>query len=349
MSEPVQQHEHEYDEISIKELILAVWGQRKVVVAVAALVFALAAVYAFAFNSPSYESSTGLIMKAPKEIVTRYGSYTFPSENIGDYTNYIYSTDVARRLIGKHQLGMTEEQFNRMVQVDLVKDSNQFAIKVSHEDPETAYTLNKDLVDAFIQNLRIAFKTNAVRTFSSEMETETARLENEIRVQEKILVGLTEVLESVEPVYTLQRLLVSDPVTAAQVANRFNLDLASLSDDRMVEEFANENYFLVQAQALEVQTALVKLREEQANKQLLKQELVEEQQLLTELLDTPKEGEILNGKLDVLANNLLITSPPILPQSPVGTGKMLILAIGAVLGAMMGLFVGFFLHYWKNS
>jgi capsular polysaccharide biosynthesis protein len=339
----------EYDEISLKELILSVWNERKIVALVVLVVMLATILYTFVVASPVYESSSVLIIKKPTEIETRYGTYQFPMENTNDYMQYIYSGDVLDKVVQQDHIEIGKTQLMNNIAIQQEKDSSRFKITVSGDTPEQAYEINNQLIQQYMKSIRIFMKKNALDTFILSLDSELAVLTRKIEYQDNLIKDTRALMMSIQPIYTLQKLLFSDPETAALYADRFNLDLSQISENVMTQEFVNENYFLLEAKALEYETVLIEIKQSLAEKKALYSELLDERTQYEQNAHTENDGLILNGKLDVMAKNVLISAYPEINESAVSPNKLLNLAIGAVLGIMLGVFIGLFKSYWKNS
>lgn len=348
-SERHEMYHNDYDEISLKELILSIWSERKLIAMILAVTVVLTGIYTFVIASPQYETTSVLIIKKPVEAITPYGAYTFPSENINDYIQFIYSNEVSDRIIAKHGLDISSKSFKNMISITQDKDANRFQVTVKHEDPEMAYQINNDLINQYVDSLRLTYKKQALESFIFDYQSQIETLNNSIEYKEAILTETSALLSTLEPVITLQKMLSSDPIAAAAYADRKNLNLASLSDDVMTEEIKNDSYFNVEAQVVNTEVELINLRQSLNNKNDLLGELNKELENYNSLITTENESQLLNGKLDVMAQNVFVTSKPYQPDSPVAPRKALNMAIGLVLGLMLGVFLGLFKAYWKNS
>jgi LPS O-antigen subunit length determinant protein (WzzB/FepE family) len=200
-----------------------------------------------------------------------------------------------------------------------------------------------------MNTIRIKYKLIAVEQFIYDYEVRIDNIENSIAREEKIMKDTKELLDSITPIYTLQKLLFSDPEAAAAYANEFNLDLSDLSENIMTQEFVNNNYFSIESKYLDSKTSLISLRESLERSRRFYEELIEEKKLIEELRNTENEEKILNGKVDVMRDNIIVLSEAYRPNNPVSPNKLLNLAIGLVLGLMLGVFAGLFKTYWENS
>lgn len=337
------------EEISLKELLLSLWNGRKLIALITSVFIIASAGYTFFIANARYEATSELIISIPESLETRYGTYKYPSENISDYTQFIKSSDVIDRVIKQMKLARTRDSIRNAISVEQGKEQNSFKIVVSGSDPELAKALNDTIMSQYIANLRIAYKRSAIDGFHQTISIEIDNLTNAIELNKSTIEKMKALLDEVQSIYTLQKSIFDDPKTAAKYADTFNLNLSKLSDDVMVEEFANENYFLVEQQLLDARVQLLKDEQTLENRQMLVKELDQEIKFYNEHYGTADELKILNGRADVFASNISIVSKAYLPENPVSPRKMLNLAIGLVLGLMCGVFAALFQAYWKSN
>ncbi|MFZ7131028.1 MAG: Wzz/FepE/Etk N-terminal domain-containing protein [Eubacteriales bacterium] len=346
---------NEYDEISLKELILNIWSERILIILITIAVFAAAVLYTFVLASPTYKAETELLIKQPTSVGTRYGTYAFPTGNINDYIQYINSNAVVDRVVIKNDLdkigenGMSNQSFRDKVNISNDEESNRFKISFEYNDPDLTYQVNKSLIDTYMSTIRMKYKENAVDQFIYDYEVQIDNLQNSIEREETIMDDTKELLDSITPIYTLQKLLFSDPEAAAAYAEEFNLNISDISENVMTQEYVNNNYFSIESKYLDTKTNLISMRESLERKQRFYDELVEERELINQYKNTEEEEKILNGKMDVMRDNIIIVSEAYYSDVPVSPNKLLNLAIGLVLGVMLGVFIGLFKAYWKNS
>lgn len=198
---------YENDEISLKELIQSIWDERKLISLITVVVVLISAVYTFFVATPVYEATSELMIETPKDVATRFGTYTFPSENINDYIQYIYSNDVVDKVIRQNQMDVTRAGFKKMISVnfDPKEDTNLFNVVVSTDDPKLAKSINDDLINQYLNSIRITYKKNALENFITSYEVSIDNLEESIKQQEAILKEAKALMDTVKPIYTLQK------------------------------------------------------------------------------------------------------------------------------------------------
>lgn len=336
------------DEISLKELIMTLIGGWKVILICMAIVIAFALVYIIGIAKPIYESSISGVISIPETAESKYGTYTFPSDNKLDYLNVVTSYEVLSKTIETLGLKQSVSSLRGQVAIETVLEQNSFTITASSNTPEHARELVKVLSANLVDELSEQYKINAIDFYMRELTVEERRLQDEIVKQEKLLVSQQEQLSKIDKVVTLKRLLVDDPTMAASIARSKGVDLESLSDDVMYEEMINPNYTLLEAANIEldklIQTSVVDLEE----KKLFYQELLTESEAINQYYTSGVKSDLKNDSLDIIRSLININKTASYNEAPVSPNKVLILAISVVLGLMLGVFVAFFSHYWKQ-
>ncbi len=344
-------NQYDYDEISLKELIMSIWSERKLISLITAGCLLISIIYTFFIASPVYESTSELMIKTPTTVATRFGTYEFPSQNINDYIQYIYSNDVMDRVIKKENLDMTRAGLKSAVKIeyDAKSESNSFKVAVSMDDASLAKQVNDDLLEQYLESIRITYKRNALEDFITNYEVSIDNLQESIKQQEILIKETKALMDTVKPIYTLQKALFADPKSAAAYADQLNLDLASLSEHVMTEEYVNNNYFTLEAKYLDMQSSLINSKEALVQKKAFYDELISERTLVNNATSNGESGKILNGRMDVFSQNISVISKAYEPQRPISPRKAMNLAIGLVLGLMAGTFAGFIRNYWKTN
>ncbi|GAU77792.1 Wzz/FepE/Etk N-terminal domain-containing protein [Fusibacter sp. 3D3] len=351
MQEKQNYHIEEYNEINIKELILSVWKERRLVAVITSIIVILTGAYVFIFTSPSYESTSELMIKTPTDVQTRFGVYSFPSQNIDDYIQYVYSKDVLDQVIKDNELDVTRSIFKRSIKIvkDDKKETNRFQIVVVASDPVLSKTINDNLVKVYLENLRSTFKKNALDNFILSYEVSIDNFQKSIDLKESILAETKQLMDSVNPIYTLQKALFADPNAAALYAEELNVDIKSLSQSVMIEEYSDSNYFSLESQYLEQKTELINLKETLKQTKDFYKELLNERNEINNSKDSESSSTILNGKLDVLSSNFNIISDAYLPDIPLAQKRLIRIFISLILGLMLSIIIVVFRTYWKNT
>ncbi len=346
----MEQQQYHGDEISLKELILILWNGKKMIIGITIGCIILSIIYTFFIVKPVYEATSEIIVQPTAEVATRYGTYTFPSENPKDYINYIRSNDVLVRVIEEEGLDITIKNIKDKIKINREgEDTVRFLITTSSNTAESAVTINKKLIEKFILTQRIMYKRYAIEQFVDYYNRSLDESILSIESQERLLRERQELLKAIPPIYTLQKSLFSDPKTAAAYADKFDLDLNELSQAMLVEEYAKGVYLRLEEICINTEEGLIDSRESLYNTQEKLKDLKEEQKNIELALKNNDFSLVFNNKADVFKNKVIVASPAVESKKPIKPRKVINLIIGAVLGGILGVFITFGLAYWKNN
>lgn len=348
---PEHQPEHHlyYDdqEISLKELILAIFKHRKLVVLIALAITALSVAYALFLHTPTYETQSAIMLNQTETYETPYGTYTYPAMSPEAVSYYIRDEAFLQSVIDRNGLAFSPEGLAGRIETSMNKSGDALEITTTSKDSQLAYNMNISILDSLDKQLRVEIKMNALNTFRRQLTNDISILEKKIASKEKIIEGLHTIKDSVNKSYVLKKLVTDDLALAAKLEDVLG---TSIDEGALAEENANENYYLLETKIIEEQVNNLSMKEDLELKQTLLAGISDEMQRIETLeAGAADRGEILNGMLDVFQDKLMVIKKPVIPESPSGTGRLLIVAIGLVLGVMTGLFVGLFKHYWHNS
>jgi capsular polysaccharide biosynthesis protein len=338
------------DEISLKELIMALVNNWKIIVSITLIFAILAGGYVFLIADEVYETVIDGTISIPESTSTRYGTYSFPTTDKMDYLNVAKSYNVVSRTI--ENLGLenaTVEGFSNSISIMTEDGSTRFSIRVTGPSPEEAVERVRVLVANFLNEITIMNKERAITAFIIEKNVNNLSLEESRYYNEVQLTQLIEEFEDVSPVITLQKLVTSDPVYAAEVARERGIRIESLSDEMMLEEVINPHYSDLQGEMISVRKELQSIDRsiDRNNKHL--EELREEQEAVVEYLLTGDDSSMSLDVLDVIESRIQFAAHPSYKPNVIEPRKMMTLAIAIVLGGMIGVFVAFFKEYWDNN
>ncbi len=167
--------------------------------------------------------------------------------------------------------------------------------------------------------------------------------------------------------------IAEDPLLTQYAADQSEKATEDVLDIRLESEEINEVYTYLKSQANdfgiklseikaqkqaliraiettgdELETLQVDLAEKQHQDNIIKQKVDFTRSTYEAFLNKYEETRILKSS-DIGEASIIIVSPAVEPLSPVGTRKMMNIAIAAVLGLMLSVFTAFFMEYWKTS
>jgi len=337
------------DEISLKELIMILLNNWKIIVGITLLVAVLGGIYGFIIAEPSYESSMEGTISIPESVDTKYGAYPFPSTNKMDYLSLIISEHVLSQTIDELGLESTVEALSKRITINNEKESSMFSFVVTAETPEEAKILVETLTDYFIKEVNILYKEKAIDYFNRQYFVASQSYEESEISLKRNLENNQVLIATLEPTITLKKLVLDDPVYAANLALERNLTLEDLSEEMMLEEVINPHYSALENEIISLKQQLNSLQISKERNARYLAELDAEKLGLQSYRQTEDVSKLTDGLLEVIQSRVLVNENGTLPEGPVAPRKMLILAISIILGGMIGVFIAFFRAYWKNE
>jgi uncharacterized protein involved in exopolysaccharide biosynthesis len=179
------------DEISIKDLILVLWKEKKLIVMLTAIFIVLGIAYAL-MQPKSYESSLTLLTSPISQssaisttdisgVVSSSGSS--PQMNIMTYLEQFLNPIVVRNTIVELNLTeadgepMERETLAAKVTVENPEDTNLLVIKVTDKDPELAAQIANTLGDQFVKFITDR-NSESANSVAKELEIKVAEEKN---------------------------------------------------------------------------------------------------------------------------------------------------------------------------
>ncbi len=337
------------DEISLKELIMVLLNNWKLIVVITLIGAILGGLYGFVIADPSYESKMEGTISIPEGVETKYGNYPLPSQNVLDYLSLIKSNRVLSQTINALNLDTSIEGLGKLISINNEKDSSVFSFVVTAGSPEDAQILIETLTQYFVEEVNILYKEKAIDYFQRSYFVENQSYEeSELRLR-RDLENTKNLMATVEPTITLKKLVLDDPLYAANLAAERSLNLGELSEEMMLEEVVNPHYENLQGKLISLNQQLDELQLSKERTERYLAELETEEANLLSYRRGSDVSTMTDGLLEVMQSQVLVNERASLPESPVAPRKMLILVIALVLGGMIGIFVAFFKAYWHNE
>lgn len=336
---------YEENEISLKELILVLLNQKKLIALITLGATVLAIVISLLMPNV-YEAQSQIVFTIPEENVSRFGTYVFPSQNVADYLPLLNSLEIKNEVAQKLDLESPE---TIVITYEFNKDNKFVSINTQGSTPEKAKELNDVFVQTYINRINAQFKLIAIDQFIYTHQMNISNLKYEKETTESMLIEKTAFLEELNPVYILQKAVFSDPQSASLYADKFNLDLGSISNDVVLEEFVNQNYLAIDGEITNLKISLINMNESLKNSEKLLNGLNLEKELFIKKIETLDYETSLNDELTVLKGGINQASAAVTPIDRVAPRRSLNVTIGFILGLMLGVFVVFFNHYWNEK
>lgn len=326
---------HEHDEISLKDLIVVILSGWKAIIAITLVIVMTAAGYVLFIADTVYESHQRGIISIPESTETHFGTYVYPSTNKFDYLDQMTSDDNILKVIELHNLETSIDRYKSNIQVVSEKDRNAFQVKLKASSAEDAQNQLKTLINVFEKSIMQDYKDKARTFFMRDYYVRINRMTENLKIEKDKLFNYEEVLDTIEPTITLQKLVLTDPILAAQVAKEKGTSLENLTGQAMLEEVVNPNYYDLEKLIVEQKTNISNI--ESTLLQLLDQYEILESNTLEE------------GMLEIMRSKIVFSGDASFPEKPIAPRKLVLLSISIVFGLMVGVFVTLFKSYWKNA
>lgn len=329
------------DEISLKELMLILLKNKKLIMVITAIGTLTAIILSFVIISPVYETKTKLIINIPKSIETEIGVYHYPTQNITDYSGLLKNIVVAEETIHQMNLNKNAESFSKSLTITQEKDSKVVEVLLKGGKPSEIAAVLDQHVENYKKFLLYKLKNDAIDKFIKSYHVEYEQNEQSYKDVQKRILESEKLLSEMEPVISLRTALSSNSDLAAEFANSRGVSVSDLSGSMLQEEIVNPNYSTIEKIITENKVTETNLSIKKERLDDILNQLEEERVKL----DAGQETEFLS----ILSSFVQDVSPAIVPTHPIAPRKSLNVAIGFVLSLMLGVFVAFFKSYWEST
>ena len=334
----------EENEISLKELILILLNEKKLIAIITAT-FTILAIIVTLMLPKVYETQSQIVFSIPESSSSRFGTFAFPSQNIADYLPLLTSDEVKNEVASILEI----ESSGINPQVEFNKDNKYIFVKTSASTPELAKQINDTLIETYINRIRVQYKLESINKFIIYYQNRINSITFQVDRTQSMLSEKQIFLMDLDPKYTLQKALFADPKTAALYADKFNLDFSTLSNDIILEEYVSEKYLQIEAEVIDLRTTLINLSEELKFSEKLLSELNEENEQLESNFNTRNYNMILNDELDLLNGYIYQVSKAVLPENRISPKNSVNVMLGFIFGLTISVIYVFFKHYWKTE
>ncbi len=328
------------DEIDLRELIMALWKRKKMIICFTLIAAILAGMFSMFILSPVYNTKLNIVISMPEIYTTRYGEYKLPISSNEQYINLIVSNDVLTKSIEK--MGYEDVSIEGLKKrITIGKNDakagtvqNSFEVTVSANNPEESLKLAQTLYSNYLDFLDSMTKERAVDYYISQFSIALKALENQLDTEKEKLKGNEELLAQ----------------TPQLISGKTNIEiqtqLSSNSNYVIPVEAVNPNYIKLENDIV-VSKQLINSMENdiRKNTQYLK-ELELEKQAIYKYYRTGESQTLEASVIGVVGTSVYLPSPPVAPTQKTSPSNALNTAIGAVLGGMLGVMVALFQEYW---
>ncbi|HHX12223.1 MAG TPA: hypothetical protein GX731_05320, partial [Clostridiales bacterium] len=194
------------DEISLKELFMALWRQKILIISITLIAAILTGVFSVFVLTPVYHAKLNILINMPETYTTRYGDYSLPLTTNQQYINLITSNSILVNTIedmGYDPGLVTIEAMRERITIGQVttsanQEQNSFEVKVAADNPEEARELASTLYDNYIKFVDVMTIEGAIKYFTNDYEVRIRSAQVDLQSSQEILIK-NEGLLSVTP------------------------------------------------------------------------------------------------------------------------------------------------------
>jgi len=333
-------------EISVKQLILILLKGWKFIIISIVVGLLVSFVYSNYIATPIYKTETEMFMNVKENVKTEYGSYNYPSINGEDYFELIRSESVIKNTIEDQELEMSWETFSKKISVSQEKESTMLKVIYKGSNPKEIATILDAHILNFINYLNYSLKEDATNKFLVQKN-----LEYELNV--RALDSLNQKLKRAEsdlsqlsPTIIMKKALTSDPVVAAKYADINHIEVADVSDQMIVEEIVNSNYYELERIISNYKNEIISLEIAIAQNSSQISELEHVTKQYNDGNFMYEDSEEWLKSMNIPAQQI---SPASTPNGKVSPDGFVNAVIGIVLMSFISMFILLFRAYWDNN
>ncbi len=329
------------DEIDLRELIMALWRNKYIILSIALIAAILIGLYSTFMLSPVYQTRLDIVINMPEQYTTRFGEYTLPLTTNDQYINLITSNQVLLNTIrdmndGNYSLSL--EGLRSRISIQKASDGNNqnsFVVMVSANNPEESLQLAQTLFDNYIKFVDIMTKERAVEHYYNKFSTDLVSMEVSLKSKQELLAKNEE-------------LLTKTPKTINQKEAMEDVQesLIGSIDFVVLENIINPNYLEIEKQIITLKQEIFTIEDTiRRNSEYLEQ-LDEEKQLIAQYYQTGGEEGVKPSLAGVVETNIYLPSQPVAPTRKASPSTSRNVAIGLVIGLMLGFITAYVREFW---
>jgi len=307
----------ELDEISLREIIEIIWNGKWMIAIITITAVLISGVATVVLSKPMYEARTTVILNNLVKDNTTQLSLEAYKEQVKNHG--VMSSTIGR--LNEQLNGITIAGLREKIETEIIKGTNLIRIYVTDENQELVAQIANAVTEEYInyinEQARLQMKT--------VLEYEIAQLEDSIIVTSANQRDIQKELNKTPQNLVTQKSLSEHPYLNS-VVSELNDSKSNMGSIQFQDEELNPLYVSLQKSLADINIELSKLLNRKA--------------ALVEKLG----GENLN-----VLENLIIASPAIQPEGPVGNNLKLILAVSTVMGLIISSLIVFIRHYWRVS
>ena len=330
------------EEISLKELCLALWKHKVVIISITLITALLTGIISVFFIPPAYHSRLNIIINMPETFHTKYGDYTLPITSNDQYINLITSNDILIHTIdamGYDPNVVTIENLRDRITIGAIAktngvEQNSFDIKVEAGNPLEAQQLAQTLFDNYMEFVDVTTVEGALNNFMAQFTTSLKSLQVSLESTQKILAQN-------------EKLLAETPQTINQKEAMNEIESQVNADEFVVlENVINPNYTKVENDIIGNKQVINSIENSMRVQNEYLAELDSMRDQLNTYYDTGDFEDLQSNILSVTKSNIYLPSAAVVPSRKTSPSNAKNVILGTLLGGMLGVLAALIKEYW---
>lgn len=330
------------DEIDLRELIMALWKRKKMIISLTLIAAIIAGMISLFIISPVFDTKLNIVISMPEVYNTRYGEYTLPITTNQQYINLIKSNNVIIETISDMGYSSEEvslESLNKRITVSVndakSENVNSFEVTVSADNPEESLKLAQTLYSNYLDFMDAMTKERAVNYYINLFNVELKSQENLLKSSKEILKRNEELLAQ-----------TSQFITGGQANVEIQTQLNSTSDYVVPVDTVNPNYIKIENDIIENKQSINSIENSMLEYNQYLEELEKELAAINKYYRTGEAEKLEANVIGIVGTHVYLPSSPVAPTQKTSPSNALNTVIGAVLGGMLAVMIALFQEYW---
>lgn len=169
------------DELDLKELLMLFWNKKLRILLIVAIFVLVGVIYTIGFVTPMYTSSTQILLAtsdtASSSSTITTTDITLNSNLVSTYGVLVKSKSVIRQVITNLGIDMKEEELEKHISVNSVKNTQVIEISVTDRYATNAAKIANEIAEVFTDTVQEYYKINNVHVVDkAEVEEEPSNI-----------------------------------------------------------------------------------------------------------------------------------------------------------------------------
>lgn len=331
------------DEIDLRELIMALWKRKKMIISLTLIVAILAGMFSIFVLSPVYDAKLNIIISMPEKYNTRYGEYTLPITSNEQYINLIRSNDILIKTIedmGYSSEEVSLEELQKNIKIGKLEPKtgtvqNSFDVTVSADNPEESLKLAQTLYRNYLDFMDAMTKERVVSYYDNYYNVQLKALEKSLEIAKETLKKNEELLSQTPQI-----------IAAGKGNLEIQTPLNSNSDYVIPIDAVNPNYIKIENDIIENKQSINDIENTMKMYNGYLEELDVERQAINKYYRKGESERLESTLRGVVETSVYLPSPPVAPTQKTSPSNAMNTVIGAVIGGMVGVMIALIQEYW---